>query len=121
MRARGRHTDETLRAAVALWFDDNAAAVARYGPIGDWDTRDVKSMRGLFEYRADFDKDIGRWNVGGVEDMYGMFFGARKLNQPLDKWDVSSVKTMDRMFCSAAKFNQPLDKWDVSSVCLQFV
>ncbi len=49
-RARGRHTDETLRVAAALWFDDNAAAVARYGPIGDWDTRDVTSMRDLFEH-----------------------------------------------------------------------
>jgi surface protein len=116
MRARGRHTDATLRAAVALWFDDNAAAVARYGPIGDWDTRDVKSMRGLFATRADFDEDIGRWRVGGVEDMHGMFQDATSFNRPLDKWDVSSVKTMNWMFRHATKFNQPLDKWDVSSV-----
>ncbi len=27
---------------MALWAGDNAAAVARYGPIGDWDTRDLK-------------------------------------------------------------------------------
>jgi surface protein len=102
--ARGRacrHTDETLRAAVALWFDNNAAAVARYGPIGDWDTRDVKSMRGLFYNRADFDEDIGRWNVGGVEDMNGMFYNAESFNQPLDKWDVSSVKNMNCMFYNA--------------------
>jgi hypothetical protein len=77
MRARlCRHTDETLRAAVALWFGDNAAAVARYGPIGDWDTRDVRSMRALFQDRfsqGGFDEDIGRWNVGSVEDMGGFF------------------------------------------------
>jgi surface protein len=111
-----RHTDETLRAAVALWFDDNAAAVARYGPIGDWDTRDVRSMRELFRDRADFDEDIGRWNVGGVEDMNRMFRGAASFNQPLDKWDVSSVNDMRFMFDGAKKFNQPLDTWDVSSV-----
>ncbi len=105
-----------LRAAVALWFDDNAAAVARYGPIGDWDTRDVKSMRDLFKYRADFDEDIGRWSVGGVEDMGCMFYGAASFNQPLDKWDVSSVEDMCGMFYFAAKFNRTLDKWDVSSV-----
>jgi surface protein len=116
MRARGRHTDETLRDAVALWFDDNAAAVARYGPIGDWDVRDVTDMQELFEGRADFDEDIGRWNVGRVEDMSFMFNGATKFNQPLDKWDVSSVKNMGYMFQYAASFNQPLDKWDVSSV-----
>jgi surface protein len=111
-----RHTDATLRAAVALWFDDKAAAVKQYGPIGDWDTRDVKSMRGLFKNRADFDEDIGRWNTGGVEDMNGMFNGAAKFNRPLDKWDVSTVKAMRSMFYGAASFNQPLDKWDVSSV-----
>jgi surface protein len=111
-----RHTDATLRAAVALWFDDNAAAVARYGPIGDWDTRDVKSMNTLFQDREDFDEDIGRWNVGRVEDMNSMFCGAKKFNQPLDKWDVSSVEDTCRMFAHAASFNQPLDKWDVSSV-----
>jgi hypothetical protein len=111
-----RHTDETLRAAVALWFDDKAAAVARYGPIGDWDTRDVTSMRGLFAGRADFDEDIGRWSVGSVEDMSCMFWDAASFNQPLDEWDVSSVKDMDNMFYFAVSFNQPLDKWDVSSV-----
>jgi hypothetical protein len=111
-----RHTDATLRAAVALWFDDKAAAVARYGPIGDWDTRDVESMRDLFRDRAHFDEDIGRWNVGGVVDMSGMFRGAASFNQPLDKWDVSSVKYMRCMFDNAHSFNQPLDKWDVSSV-----
>jgi hypothetical protein len=102
-----RHTDATLRAAVALWFSDNAAAVARYGPIDDWDTRDVKSMRGLFARRADFDEDIGRWNVGGVEDMRYMFWNATKFNRPLDKWNVSSVKDMHGMFDGAASFDQP--------------
>jgi surface protein len=111
-----RHTDETLRAAVALWFDDNAAAVARYGPMGDWDTRDVKDMRELFQNRADFDEDIGRWNVGSVEAMFCMFSGAACFNQPLDKWDVSSVEDMSWMFAGAASFDQPLDMWDVSSV-----
>ncbi len=101
---------------MALWFSDKAAAVARYGPIGDWDTRDVKSMRKLFEDRAGFDEDIGRWNVGGVEDMGSMFDNAHSFNQPLDKWTVSSVKNMDGMFFSATSFNQPLDKWDVSNV-----
>ena len=103
-----RHTDETLRAAVALWFDDKAAAVARYGPIGDWDTRDVRSMRALFKERADFDEDIGRWNVGRVEDMGYMFCDANKFNQQLAKWDVSSVKDMSYVFFNAASFNQPL-------------
>ncbi len=72
---------------MALWFDDKAAAVAQYGPMGDWDTRDVKSMCDLFEYSADFDEDIGQWNVGGVEDMRYMFAGAASFNRPLDTWD----------------------------------
>jgi surface protein len=111
-----RHTDATLRAAVALWFDDKAAAVTQYGPIGDWDTRDVTSMRDLFRGRATFNEDISRWNAGNVEDMYGMFYSAASFNRPLAKWDVRSVKTMRCMFLNASSFNQPLDTWDVSSV-----
>jgi surface protein len=116
MRRACRHTDATLRVAVALWFDDIAAAVVRYGRIGDWDTRDVKSMRELFKGRADFDDDISRWNVSGVEDMENMFYGATSFNQPLNTWDVRNVKSMYQMFEGAASFNQPLDKWDVSRV-----
>ncbi len=76
---------------MALWFDDNAEAVARYGPIGDWDTRDVKSMNTLFEGREVFDEDIGRCNVRNVKTMSFMFNGAASFNRPLDTWDVHCV------------------------------
>ena len=102
-----RHTDATLRAAVALWFSDNAAAVARYGPIGDWDTRDVKSMRELFKFRVSFDDDIGRWNVSGVKNMDCMFQNAASCNQPLDKWDVADGTSKTCMFDGARSFKQP--------------
>ena len=111
-----KFTNETLRAAVQLWCSDRAAALARYGPIGEWDTSGVTDMRKLFNDKRGFNDDISGWVMSGVTDTSWMFDGATSFNQPLDKWVVSSVKTMSRMFSGAAAFNQPLDKWDVSKV-----
>ena len=64
-----RHTNETLRAAVALWCADRAAAIARYGHIGDWDTRGVTDMSELFADQAGFNDNINLWNVSKVTTM----------------------------------------------------
>ncbi len=86
---RGRHTNETLLEAVALWCDDRAAALARYGPIGEWDTGGVTDMRDLFAGKGGFNDDIGGWDVSNVRDMHNMFLNAVAFNQPLHTWKVS--------------------------------
>ena len=56
--------------AVALWCSDRAAALARYGPIGDWDTGGVTDMRELFADQAGFNFNINLWNVSKVTTMW---------------------------------------------------
>ncbi len=43
-----KFTNKTLCAAVKLWCSDRAAALAKYGPIGEWDTSGVTDMSRLF-------------------------------------------------------------------------
>ena len=40
--------DTTIRVAVKAWFDDRAAAEAKYGHIKDWDTSGVTDLKELF-------------------------------------------------------------------------
>jgi len=40
-----RFTNESLRAAVAEYFEDKAAAERRYGTIGTWEVGRVTDMR----------------------------------------------------------------------------
>jgi|GEM_PF-2100334 len=86
-----KFNNETLRAAVKEWLDDESKAEKKYGHISDWDTSEVT-------------------------DMSEMFARAESFNQPLEKWDVSQVTKMSDMFFAAKSFNQPLEKWDVSKV-----
>ena len=75
--------DTTIKAAVALWESDRAAAEAQYGPISAWDTADVVDMEQLFHFSTDFNEDIGAWNTSSVTSMNRMFWYAHKFNQPI--------------------------------------
>ena len=55
-----------IRTAVLVWFEDPAAAKAKYGPIASWETSEITNMRWLFEDKEDFNEDISRWEVGRV-------------------------------------------------------
>jgi hypothetical protein len=114
-----KFTNETLRAAVQLWSRDRAAALAQYGPIGEWDTSGVTDMSRLFRSRKRFNDDISDWDVSSVKRMSHMFCGAAAFNQPLDKWDVSSVENMKGMFLGAAAFNQPKLLWRCVRPCMR--
>jgi len=112
--------NETIREAVKLWLEDEAAATKKYGFINDWDTSEVTVMSNLFVDANldahDFNSPIGNWDVSNVKSMFAMFFQAKSFNQPLDSWDVSKVTSMDLMFYKAKSFNQPLNNWDVGNV-----
>ena len=103
-----------LRLAAQEFDIDPAAAIARYGPIADWDVSAISGMRGIFNNLLNFNADISSWDTSSVTEMAGMFNAARSFNQPLS-FDTSSVTDMTGMFAAARSFNQPLS-FDTSSV-----
>jgi surface protein len=112
-----RFNDDTIRIAVREWQSDRDAAMARYGPIADWDTSLVTSMSGLFYGATTFNEPLTRWNTSNVETMAGMFDGATSFNQPLSQFDTSNVRDMSYMFATAAAFDQPLNnRWNTRNV-----
>ena len=87
----------SLRTAVQVFNKDTAAAIARYGPIADWDVSAISNMGALFYNLSNFNADISSWDTSSVTDMTGMFAAARAFNQPLS-FDTSSVTAMMGMF-----------------------
>ena len=106
-------SDEDIREAVYLWCNNRKEAEEKYGPIRDWNTRQVTDMSELFWYEENFNDDIGCWDTSTCTTMERMFFRATSFNYPL-AFDTSSCTTMDSMFYGAASFNQPL-AFDTSS------
>ena len=111
-----KFNNETLRAAVKEWLDDESKAEKKYGHISDWDTSEVTDMSMMLDGAESFNQPLEKWDVSQVTDMSYMFDGAASFNQPLEKWDVSQVTKMNSMFNYASSFNQPLEQWDVSKV-----
>lgn len=103
-----QHTDKTLKDAVKNLLDQNSdgsADLENYGPIGTWDTSNVRNMNNLFYERTLFDQDIGEWDTSRVTSMASMFQGAQKFNQHISLWDVSKVDNMINMFNGASSFS----------------
>ena len=63
-----RFTNESLRAAVAEYFEDKAATERRYGKIGTWDVGRVTDMSRLFYDRTRFNE--ARAGVGRRRDIF---------------------------------------------------
>ena len=107
--------NDTLRAAVNLWFDNREEAIRQYGDISTWNVSQVTDMNNLFYDRSDFNDDISNWDVGNVTNMQSMFNEASAFNQPLERWNVGNVTDMEYMFNGARSFNQPLANWERSN------
>ena len=105
-----------FRTAVRAWFEDPAAAKAKYGPVASWDTSGITSMSCLFQGKRDFNEDISHWNVSNVVFMDFMFCGATSYNGDLSRWEVGQVESMACMFLKAALFNSDLSSWEVGRV-----
>ena len=111
-----KFNNETLRAAVKEWLDNESKAEKKYGHISDWDTSEVTDMQYLFKDAESFNQPLEKWDVSQVMNMYGMFNQCESFNQPLNNWNVSRVVNMRAMFAYTHAFNQPLENWDVSDV-----
>ena len=121
--------DTTLRTAVHEWVTntDTSAAIAKYGPIAEWDTSRVTDMAQLFAHARFFDSTLSRWNTSSVTDMSYMFAFASSFQNgasssesgesDLGLWDTSRVTTMKFMFQHASSMDGAgLNHWDVSQV-----
>ena len=108
--------DGGIHTAVCVWFEDPAAAKAKYGPIASWDTSRITDMRLLFRERVGFNEDISRWNVSNVVRMHSMFRGASSFTGDISRWEVVQVESMIAMFAGATSFDADLSGWDVWQV-----
>ena len=95
-----KFNNETLRAAVKEWLDDESKAEKKYGHISDWDTSEVTDMSTMFSAAKSFNQPLEKWDVSNVTTMLGMFYGAESFNQPLEKWDGKQFKAILKLhFC----------------------
>jgi hypothetical protein len=82
-------SDEDIGEAVHLWCNNRKTAEEKYGPIRDWNTRQVTDMSELFSNKTNFNDDIGCWDTSSCTTMEFMFYEAAAFNQPL-AFDTSS-------------------------------
>ena len=68
-----RRTDADIHYAVQAWCEDSTAVEVECGPITEWDTSAVTSMKALFKGRSRFNEDLSGWDVSKVTDMSDMF------------------------------------------------
>jgi surface protein len=111
--------NQTIRIAVSEWKANPNAARDRHGDISAWNTTYVTDMSGLFRgiaYRDPFNDELGDWDTRNVTTMCGMFASSSAFNQPLSNWNTSNVVDMSYMFWDAGQFDQPLNNWDTRNV-----
>ena len=116
------HTNESLREAVKLFFENKEETIKKYRPNNKWNTSNVTDMSDLFS-NSYFNEDISNWNVNKVHNFCRMFKNAKKFNQDLSKWEgvSTSRSSVFSMFVGATAFNQYFRKWRiVTKITLAF-
>lgn len=111
---RIQFTDETIREAVELWFDDREQAMQQHGHINSWDVSLVTDMDELFIGQKFTDEDLSNWDVSNVISMNGTF-SESNFNGDISNWNVSKVKYMSEMF-SNSPFNNDISGWNIESL-----
>ena len=104
-----------LKAAAQEFDNDTAAAIARYGPIADWDVSAISNMGAIFYNLRYFNADISSWDTSSVTHMSAMFLAARAFNQPLS-FDTSSVTAMAGMFQASLSTQCVAANWPICNL-----
>lgn len=95
--------------------------------VTDWDTSNVKTMRGLFSQCVDvkYIKGINNWDLSKVTDLGEMFNHCEHLESiDLTNWDITNVKRMDGLFqnCYKLKNIKGLNTWNTEKVeCIDYM
>ena len=74
-----KFNNETLRAAVKEWLEDNKKAEAKYGHISNWDTTEVKSIADIYFKAKSLNIDVTNWSLSFEKN--GLLF--KKTNQKI--------------------------------------
>ena len=62
-----------LRTAAQEYNANKQTAIAKYGPIADWNVSTITDMSSLFDNLQDFDAEISSWETSKVTTMRDMF------------------------------------------------
>ncbi len=120
-------TTDTIRNVVRDYLLGNDAIRDKYGPMDEWDTHLVTSLRNLFHSKmlgsmyalvrtSTFSRislDISRWDTSNVTNMNYTFFGCKFPLPDISQWDMSNVRTAKGMLRDTS-FNSDVNHWNVS-------
>ena len=112
---------------------DTAAAMTKWGDIGNWDVGNVKDFSNAFSVNrneaggsgvpgsnpkaAEMNGDLSKWTVAKVTTLRSMFYGAAKFTGTgLASWDTTSITTLFYTFNAASEMNSDVSKWNVAKV-----
>lgn len=85
------------------------------GYIGNWNTRNVITMEGMFNGSVKFNGDISRWNVKNVLDMKNMF-RLTEFNKYITNWEITNLQNTENMFYGVRKMNKNVIKWNLNNI-----
>lgn len=88
------------------------------GDIGNWDVRNVKDMRWMFQRCSKLEElNVDNWDTSSCVNMTGMFRNCDKLEKlNVGNWDTSSCVNMSSMFYRCSNLsNLNVSNWDTSS------
>ena len=133
-------TNETIKQAVTLWFNNQNESNTRHGPISEWNTSEVTDMSELFSLKRLSENGISynyrvleyifasddpksfyigpnekeKYNIPGFNDSLREI--APNFELDLNGWDTSNVTDMREMFYLQINLNPQLNQWKTSKV-----
>lgn len=125
--------DVTIREALNLWVENREKCIKIYGPINEWDLKNVNNIPNLFTSRIAFNNvtirkavnlwfedrekcieiygHISQWKTSAVTDMSNLFVGRTDFNENINQWDISNVKDFTNFLKGCTSFDQDLFMW----------
>ena len=66
--------------------------------LENWNTTNLKQLRGAFSNCDRFNADLSRWKTSKVLDVAYLFYGCKNfIGKGLEKWDLSDLKHYDKL------------------------